>query len=258
MSASNSKSPQTTQPTGEPISDSSEAETNDDQRHQQIVGLEEEKGIFGLPEVVVPPTFDSDEDESIKGASPLRSFRASETNNAVDIAQSSSVSDNNNKMTESTVLLGKTSDLEDLVPVSNLTYSAIDFEGKSASNGRTSRMGNVSERAENIEQHENSLRDRQESDNINQPMQTHSHPISNISDDNFEDDRIIGHRGFDYPTGPPPAYSSGEHTPEENPLIGEDDEDVSATIQPRFQVPTSYSPCLILHAQMPYRDKLLC
>uniref|UniRef100_A0A0M3JAY4 Glycoprotein G n=1 Tax=Anisakis simplex TaxID=6269 RepID=A0A0M3JAY4_ANISI len=49
-----------------------------------------------------------------------------------------------------------------------------------------------------------------------------------------EDDEIIGHRGFEYPSGPPPAYSSGEHTPEENPLIGEDDEDVGAQIQPRF------------------------
>lgn len=34
---------------------------------------------------------------------------------------------------------------------------------------------------------------------------------------------LIGHQE-EYPAEPPPAYSSGDHTPEEHPLIDEDDE----------------------------------
>uniref|UniRef100_A0A914ZIB5 Intraflagellar transport protein 46 homolog n=1 Tax=Parascaris univalens TaxID=6257 RepID=A0A914ZIB5_PARUN len=184
---------------GEPFSDSSD-ENNDDERHQQIVGLEEEKGIFGHPEVVVPPAFDSDDEAPMRGANP---FRKTRTDKPVDIAQSSSLAANtNNAFGETSILLGKTSEVENLIPVSNLSDNPADFECKFATSGRiTATSDGISAGEDHIGKYEND-----------------------------------GYRGIDYPKGPPPAYSSGEHTPEENPLIGEDDEDITASLQPnRFQ-----------------------
>ncbi|VDK18031.1 unnamed protein product [Anisakis simplex] len=125
------KASQLYRPTRERISDSSE-ENQDDQRHRQIVGLEEDKGIYGHPEVVVPPCFDSDEEEPIRGASPLRSSRTPNLDavDPVDMAQSKALTTgtSGNEIIEPAIPLEKATNLEDLIPVSNLSHNPADFE----------------------------------------------------------------------------------------------------------------------------------
>ncbi|TKR82402.1 hypothetical protein L596_016133 [Steinernema carpocapsae] len=199
------------------LSDDSEGLGSEDQRRSQIVGLEEEQGRFPLPEVDIPPGYESDDDIPLKESgnwsaegAPHDPFLRSETQLNSNL-KTGYESDHDSRKIE------RGESLEEFEKVEEEVMRQIEEEQQAA---------NVGKRVQNDEEDELDLSGSDAEDEDAAPSFQNRQSVTDIKYTNptfemsVEEDEDVDSLGLvpePPPNGPPPAYTP-DREPEPSPM----------------------------------------